>query len=408
MTGSAAEQLDPVTAVNDRRWREIRHAATWTVLSAAAFVVFVATKQIKLLYNHAPWANDPFDAVISLAMVFVPLLTLGLLAQLLACRSTPSVPPFRQRSVLRACRLTTAIAAIAVVACWTSVLVGANHRQWRAGATTVLVALLAVASLLIGAAVIVLARAPRPAAGLAPPTGTDWAADLVRLAASLARCGGPLAPPALALIRVIDMKVVARVRARPVLTATMFALLFGAITATNQGIREGYDWSAAMLFATLQASAMFAFLIVAGAYLGLIRAPHSLSSARRRILGAMVGACIGTHFAVSFRHQLPVALAGNPSHPSTSAHWLLLVTAALIGAALTVAIESVVRAKASVRRDPTRGRTGSKGGQTDQGQSAARQDGVVRWTAVRYGADDEAGGLVRERRDSGTHSNEQR
>jgi hypothetical protein len=344
MTVSAPERPSAPSAAIDRRWRGIRRAVVWTVLLGGAFIVFVATKQIKPLYNHAPWANDPFDAVFSLASVFAPLLTLGLLAELLACRGSRRVPAFRQFSILRACRLTTAIVVITVIACWTSVATEANQPAWTPAATTVLIVLLAAVSLLTGLAVRALARTARPAAIDPDATvETDWAADLVHLTQSLARHAGPLRAPGLALIRAIDMKVVTRVRTRPVLTALLIALAFGAAAATNQGVREGYALSAALLFATLQASSMFAFLILAGGYLGLIRAPRQLTLARRRALDAAVGACIGAHFAVSFRHQLPAALTGNPGHAGNTAHWVLLATAALAGAALTAAIESIAR-----------------------------------------------------------------
>lgn len=58
--------------VDDPRRPRIRRAVFGTVWAAAIFCVFAATKEIKPIYNHAPWLNDPYDTVISFTMFFVP------------------------------------------------------------------------------------------------------------------------------------------------------------------------------------------------------------------------------------------------------------------------------------------------------------------------------------------------
>lgn len=60
-------------AVGDPRRRLVGRAAFGTLLAAAVFLVFTGTKQIKAVYFHAPWSDDPYDTVLSFTMFFVPL-----------------------------------------------------------------------------------------------------------------------------------------------------------------------------------------------------------------------------------------------------------------------------------------------------------------------------------------------
>ena len=62
-------------AVDDPRRPPIRRAVFGTIWAAAVFFVFAATKELKTVYGHSPWLNDPYDTVISTAMFFVPLVT---------------------------------------------------------------------------------------------------------------------------------------------------------------------------------------------------------------------------------------------------------------------------------------------------------------------------------------------
>lgn len=165
-------------------------------------------------------------------------------------------------------------------------------------------------------------------------------AGLVRLAESLARHPGRLRRLALALILSFDTKVVTRIRARPILTGAVFALLFGAAAATNQGAREHYALSGARLFATLQASGPFAFLILASAYPGLIQPPTqpNPSPRPRRNPGRR-------HHHAPRRFVPPPASNALTRNTTNTGHWLLLAIAALARAAVTAAIGAIPRAR---------------------------------------------------------------
>jgi len=63
---------------------------------AAVFsVVTGPVKETLVLYDHAPRLNDPYDTVVSFAMFFVPLLTLGCAGRVLLRRRWEPVPATR-------------------------------------------------------------------------------------------------------------------------------------------------------------------------------------------------------------------------------------------------------------------------------------------------------------------------
>ena len=70
-----------VLPVDDARRPPIRRAVFGTVWAAGVFFVFTATKEVKPIYDHAPWLNDPYDTVISFTMFFVPLVAACLLVR---------------------------------------------------------------------------------------------------------------------------------------------------------------------------------------------------------------------------------------------------------------------------------------------------------------------------------------
>ena len=87
-------------AVGDRRRVAIGKAAFSTLWTAIAFFAFtVPTKQVKPVYEHAPWLNDPYDTLYSFAMFLVPLATAFFLVQVSLCRKAEVLPAQRARSV---------------------------------------------------------------------------------------------------------------------------------------------------------------------------------------------------------------------------------------------------------------------------------------------------------------------
>lgn len=80
-------------AVGDQRRRAIGRAVLRTLWTAIAFFLFtVPTRQVKPVYEHAPWLNDPYDTLYSFAMFFVPLATAFILVQVSLCRKAETLP----------------------------------------------------------------------------------------------------------------------------------------------------------------------------------------------------------------------------------------------------------------------------------------------------------------------------
>ena len=100
----------PVLAVGDPSRRRIGLAAVMALWTAAGFVVYLwVAKEIRLLYVHEPWQNDPYDAVVSFAFFFVPILAAFCLTRAALCKSAkPLHGPARARVAHRqppdACR----------------------------------------------------------------------------------------------------------------------------------------------------------------------------------------------------------------------------------------------------------------------------------------------------------------
>ena len=143
-----------------------------------------------MLYDHAPWLNDPFDTVYSFAMFFVPLATGCFLVPVSLCLKTQPLPLVRVRLILRTCRVAVAAVTATLVSCWLSVATAANHAHWTVVATSALTTALALVSVLAIRVAVQLFCAPRfTDACRELRTAPDWLTDVVSawLVTALAR-----------------------------------------------------------------------------------------------------------------------------------------------------------------------------------------------------------------------------
>jgi hypothetical protein len=299
---------------------------TATVFSAATGPV----KQIPVLYDHAPWINDPFDTVVSFAMFFVPLLAVCCLTRVPACRRSEPLPRGRATDLLRGCRLMLAVVVATLLTEWVSVATGANRSQWN-GATWLQVGLLAAMTVLTGRAIVDLYRAPalsRPARADVQPA-IDWLTDAVAVAALAGGRLGPLHRPALIAVSWTDRCVVTVVRRHPLWAAAITAALFGAGVGGLQAINEGYTALAALLTISLLGCGMFAFLVAAGSYVGLVRSSRELVGRRRQVLDAATATCLGLLAVLAFRNSLWWLVGSNAAAAGISQTYALLGLSAL-------------------------------------------------------------------------------
>src|SRR5271165_4312280 len=119
-------------AVGDPTRSDIRLAVFATLALAALFFAFVAPlKQVKAVYDHAPWLNDPFDTVISFMMFFVPVIAFSCVPRVSLCRRSEPLAVTRVRDLLRSCRVMPGAVTLTLASEWVSVAIGANRSQWN-------------------------------------------------------------------------------------------------------------------------------------------------------------------------------------------------------------------------------------------------------------------------------------
>jgi hypothetical protein len=225
---------------------------------------------------------------------------------------------------------------------WVSVAIGANRPQWN-DATGVQVGLLGLTTILALRAarsllrVPVLARPLRTDGGPAP----DWVADLVVLAGRQSRWLGPLHHPVLGLLDWTERHLLAAVRRHPLWASAVAAAAFGAAVGGRQAIEERYIAPAAVLTIILLACGMFAFLVTAGSYLGLVRSGTDLCGVRRRVLDAGVLACCGVLAVLAFRNSLWWIVGSRAAVAGIAQVYTLLGLSALAFFAAVLAVESL-------------------------------------------------------------------
>jgi hypothetical protein len=333
-----------VMPVGDPKRPLIGRAAFGTLLASAIFFVFTVTKQIKPVYLHAPWLNDPYDTVFSFTMFFVPLVAATFLVPVSLCRKSEPLPTGRVVTILRGCRVAVGAIVIELLAAWAAVAVGANRPEWTA-TTAVLIALLVLSSIVTGKVIVDVVRAPhlpRPDR-VEEMQEPDWLGDLVTVARRQSHRLGPLRRPGLSVLAWTDRTVVSKVRRHPLGAAAVTSGAFAATVFGWQAVREGYFVSVTGLEMGVGFCGMFAFLVLAGSYLDIVRAQTRLDGAQRRAVDACVVACIVAITVLAFRDSLWWIVGSNASAAGPAQFAALLGATAFFGFVVVFAVETLRR-----------------------------------------------------------------
>ncbi len=155
-------------------------AALRAVLVSLGAAVLFEVLTVLETQNHAvrsvsPWRDDPYNTPVSLAQLTVPVLVVVIGLRLLAWRWPGRLD--RAQQVLRAAAVMTALIAVTAMCEWSAVAVRADHTSWT-GRTGLLIAGLAVGSLVVAAAAVLLARCGSRDA--AAGWRHDWLGDIVQ------------------------------------------------------------------------------------------------------------------------------------------------------------------------------------------------------------------------------------
>ncbi len=89
---------------------------------------------------------------------------------------------------------------------------------------------------------------------------------------------------------------------------------------------------------------MFAFLAVAGSYLGVVRSVTPLRGARRRAVDGVVAACVASLTALAFRNSLWWAVGSREAAAGPAQFATLVALAALAAFSVAFGVESLRRA----------------------------------------------------------------
>jgi hypothetical protein len=328
--------------IGDPRRETLGRAVRTVLVAAFLFMAFqLPVKQFLGLYDHAPWSNDPYDAITSFTVFFVPLIAAVCLVRIALCRRDEPLAIERVVGVLRGSRVVLGAMIVTLVSEWTSVALQANREAWIAG-TGVMIAVIAVLSVVVAVASIGVLRAERlmPHAPGDPRPVTDWLSDVLLLAEWCTRWLGPLARLAHKSIAWVDRVVARPIRRFPIAAAAGAALAFGVLLALNTLLREGAG-AALWIDVVVGSTGMFAFLVVAGAYVGLVRTERPANGVRRRAVDAAVIGCLAVPLALGFRESLWWVIGGDSGGPQGLAE--LLALAAVAAAVIVFAAETALR-----------------------------------------------------------------
>ncbi len=285
-----------VLAPGDARRPTIGRAVRRALAAALLFTVFtVISKEVHAVYEHVPWAEDPYDTFVSFAVFFVPLSMAVAVGRLALCRVGEPLPEARAEGLIRAVRLALAMSLVTLAADWAGVLF-----TWPAGGPDT-VAVAAIAALIVTSAAVVagmagLGRVHLPEAGSIEPDGL---ADVVALLRLLGLRVPGLRGPADWAASVGEARLAPLVRRRPVSSAAVVSLAFGAGLALTTGLVEGPAPVLRLIFA-VAACAMFAFLVLGGWWLRLVAVAPS-SEIHRRLVAAAAAGAIAVPGSLAFR-----------------------------------------------------------------------------------------------------------
>ncbi|MFI5287536.1 MAG: hypothetical protein ACHQ4F_14615 [Candidatus Dormibacteria bacterium] len=303
----------PALAVGDPDRRRLGMATVMALWTAAAFVLYLwVAKEVRPLYLHEPWQDDPYDAVVSFAFFFVPLLAALCVVRAALCKRAQPLPLRRARELLIASRLMLGIAAATLAAEWISFALGVHRQDWSL-TTVVVVAALGVltAAVLAAGAFVIAALRRTPAA----ERGPDWWSDMSAVVAEYWHPGLPLGrvlPPV--MNKVID-RLAWATRSWPIAVAAAVSVVFGGLLATSQGLAEnGFAPPVFSLYMSVAAASMFAFLLAAGAHLQLAGARPPPAGRARRLTDSLAAAAAAFAAALAFRVVLEPVARFVPGH----------------------------------------------------------------------------------------------
>jgi hypothetical protein len=311
----------------------IGRAIRLTILLGVVFsVVTFLGKEVRPLYRASPWAEDPYDAFVSFATFFAPLITGLLLVRLPLCRRREPLAATRVTDMVRASKLLLATVVITLAGEWVALVGGAAAVSWSAVTALLVGSLVALSVLTLGAAWLI-AAAPGVSDEVASTDAPepDWLSDAVLVARLVSARAAEL----------LDRVIVRPVRAHPTTAATALALLFGLALAATSALEEGLA-PVLLLVIFVATCAMFAFLMAGGWYLRIVRTHEPLRGARGRTRDALVAAAAAVPVALTFRDLIWPMIGTSTAGAGVGELAWLVVGAGLLVFAAVLTLETAL------------------------------------------------------------------
>ncbi|TMB91186.1 MAG: hypothetical protein E6J45_06845 [Chloroflexi bacterium] len=336
---------DHSLAAGDPRRARAGRAVLDTLLVAAIFAPYaLGAKEVPAIYQHVPWRDDPYDAVVSFTVFFVPMLAGLILLRIPLCRNDTPLPVSRVVGLVRACRVTLLAVLLTVGGEWVAVALraGGSSWDWRTG---VAIALLTVVTAAAAVAYFRVQRAVKqlPRWRVHDALDPDWIADAVVVAEQLAGWLGPFRTAAVRVLRWLDAHIVDETRRHPITAAATLALLFGLALAASAA-REHGPAPVLLLFVGVAASGMFAFIVSTGTYVGLVRSVQPSRGVRRRVIDALVVSAASVPVTLAFRDWLGWIAGAETGGVGAARLGRLLIIVAAAVFVIVLAAESAGRA----------------------------------------------------------------
>ncbi len=299
------------------------------VLLSVFAVVTWWTKETPSLDLRQPWQDDPYDVVVSLDFVVLPVLVLLGAARTQLCRRFSTLPSRRIVDLLRVCGVAVGVCLLTQAAEWIAVALRLHHARWNVATLWQVIGLL-VGTLAMTAAASRLRAASHAVRRVSSPgPQPDWLTDTVALGLHASEKLGRYGTYASRLVRWIDVRILARVRERPVWTAVVVAAVLSLPIVAAKVVLEGYRPALALFSFLLPAMALFALIVIAGQYLRVV-APRS--ELRSPGVTATVVSCLSGPALFAFNDSLL------PRDQTVAGLYVLLVTGAMIGGLATLLV----------------------------------------------------------------------
>lgn len=311
-------------------------------LGLLAFLFLAVGKEAPMLYEHEPWRDDPYDALVSFDLLALPALIALLILRLPLCRADQPLPLGRAAGLLRLSRVVVGLVVFTLASEGLSVVLGTHRRAWTDATLDVLAGLAAVTVLAVGCAWLV-HRASRAIPAEGAPAQPDWPADLVTLADGLVGRLSVQGSRPRRLVAWCEAALVPLVRRRPLLVAAAGSVLAAALADAPQAVLEGYGAAFAAYFIGVTACSLYVLCVAVGRYVRVVEWPASSRFAATRVV---VLTTASVPLSAAFRNSL-WWLVGTDEQHATLARLLLLsvlVGVTVAGSALLTARVRALRA----------------------------------------------------------------